>query len=260
MKKWICKVCGYEHIGEAPPDVCPVCGVGPEEFEPAPEAGDAAGGPAAPAAGKRWKCTVCDYIHVGETPPDVCPVCGVGPEEFVQLADATAGLTAQTVAVADEATAHAALDKISYGLYVVSSRLEGRVNGQCANSVMQLTSKPPRIGVCLNKNNLTHEFVTASGVLAVSILKEGDLPMVRQFGFRSGREKDKFAEVEYLPGRNGCPVLPGCVAFIEARVVPAMTVDVGTHTLFVADVTGGALAEEGEAMTYANYRRAKRGG
>ena len=62
MKKWRCKVCGYIHEGETPPDVCPVCGVGPEEFELMEAV-------TAPAKPKRWKCTVCDYIHEGDEPP-----------------------------------------------------------------------------------------------------------------------------------------------------------------------------------------------
>lgn len=257
MKTWICKVCGYEHQGDTPPEVCPVCGVGPEEFALA--AGPVAGG-AKPPTAKRWKCTVCDYIHEGEAPPDICPVCGVGADQFVPLATATGALTAAAVAAADEATARAALEKISYGLYVVSSRSGERLNGQCANSVLQVTSRPPRVAVCLNKSNLTHEFVMASKVLAVSILREDDLEMVRHFGFCSGRDKDKFAGLEYVAGRNGCPVLKGCVAYFEAAVVPEMTVDVGTHTLFVAEVMGGAVADDGEALTYARYRRAKSGG
>ncbi len=85
-----CTVCAYVHEGGAPPDVCPVCGVGPELFEPvgapAAEAGPPASRPAPPAApaasASGWTCTVCAYVHEGEAAPDVCPVCGVGPELF----------------------------------------------------------------------------------------------------------------------------------------------------------------------------------
>lgn len=259
MKKWVCRVCGYVHIGDEPPAVCPVCGVGPEEFEPAGEAEAPAAAPPAPAAAgiKQWKCVVCDYVHTGDEPPEVCPVCGVGRDQFVLLEVKSVVLTEEAVAAASEATARAALDKISYGLYVVSSRLGDRMNGQCANSVIQLTNTPPRIAVCLNKNNLTHEFVKASGVVAVSVLRQEALATVGHFGFSSGRNKDKFAGVDYVPGRNGCPVLKECVAYIEGQVIPGMSSDVGTHTLFVCDVTGGGVAEDCEALTYTYYRRAK---
>jgi flavin reductase (DIM6/NTAB) family NADH-FMN oxidoreductase RutF/rubredoxin len=249
LKKWICTVCGYEHDGDLPPDICPVCGVGPDKFIMIE-------GEAENKAPKRWKCTVCDYIHAGDGPPDSCPVCGVGPDKFVLLAPAAA-LTPDAVAAADEATSQAALDTISYGLYVVTSRNGQKVNGQCANSVFQVTSQPPRIAVAINKRNLTHEYIMKSGVLAVSVLRQDDAPMVRNFGYSSGRDRDKFAEVDYISGKNGCPILKNCVSYIEARVIPEKTSDVGTHTLFVADVTGGGVVEECEALTYTFFRRQK---
>lgn len=74
-----CEVCGYVHRGPAPPEACPVCGVGPDQFVPLEVSATAAApGPAATA----WRCTVCNYVHLGDEPPDVCPVCGVGPELF----------------------------------------------------------------------------------------------------------------------------------------------------------------------------------
>lgn len=82
-QRWYCTVCGYIHIGETAPDCCPVCGVTPDLFEPAPE-------PARPAqaAPKRWRCINCDFIHDGDEPPQSCLICGVGPEQFEPVADA----------------------------------------------------------------------------------------------------------------------------------------------------------------------------
>lgn len=85
--KWRCDVCGYVHEGDAPPDVCPVCGVGPDFFS----AVEADGrdeparyeeGEASERGGTRWRCVVCGYVHEGDEPPDVCPLCGVGSEFF----------------------------------------------------------------------------------------------------------------------------------------------------------------------------------
>lgn len=254
MKKWVCNVCGYIHEGEQPPDVCPVCGVGPEEFrllEDKPEK------PTSAKSAKRWKCTVCDYIHVGDAPPDVCPLCGVGKEYFVLLSDEIASLTRESLANSNAATIRSALDTISYGLYIVSSISDNKINGQCANTVAQLTIEPCRIAVCLNKRNLTHEYVMASGVLAISVLREDQIDMVRHFGFQSGRTKDKFTEIPYLTGRLGCPILQDCVAYIEAKVLPDKTVDVGTHTLFVADVVAGQVASKLAPLTYRFYQEQK---
>lgn len=252
MKKWLCKVCGYVHEGDSPPDVCPVCGVGPEEFVPAPAGPEPVKRPV-----KRWKCTVCDYIHEGDEPPETCPVCGVGKDLFVLLAEATGSLTSESVAAADAATVNAALDSISYGLYVVTSTKDGKINGQTANSVLQLTVYPPQIGVCINKRNLTHEYIMASGRLAVSMIAAADCETPRKFGYRSGRDVDKFADVDYILGKNGCPILKNCVSYLEAQIIPEKSVDVGTHTMFVAAVTAGLQAASDAPLTYAQYRKAK---
>lgn len=81
---WICTVCGYVHEGDAPPDVCPVCGATADLFEPyhAPQA------PASPVPVNRWRCLNCEYIHEGEAPPDFCPVCGAPAERFEVYAGA----------------------------------------------------------------------------------------------------------------------------------------------------------------------------
>jgi len=79
-KKWICVICGYEHEGVTPPEVCPTCGAGAEEFEllPGEDIKEAATEPI------RWICEVCGFIHEGDNPPDVCPVCGVNSEQFAK--------------------------------------------------------------------------------------------------------------------------------------------------------------------------------
>ena len=251
MKKWVCNVCGYVHEGETPPDICPLCGVGPEEFSLQEDA------PPKAAPPKRWKCIVCDYVHTGDEPPDICPVCGVGKDKFILLVDEIIELTPDSIASAGEGTVNAALDAITYGLYVVSSFNDGKINAQIANSLFQLTSKPPQIAACLNKRNLTTDFVLASQRFAVSILTQDQSDIVKVFGYQSGRNADKFANVKYVPGQNGCPILTDCLAYLEAEVIPDKTVDVGTHILFVAKVTSGRLATKRDALTYSFYRNKK---
>ncbi|MBP2635703.1 MAG: rutF [Firmicutes bacterium] len=251
MNKWRCNVCGYIHEGKEPPAQCPVCGVGAEEFSLYTEVEENQ------KLAKRWKCTVCDYIHTGDEPPDKCPLCGVGSESFILLLDETVEIAAEAVLDAGLETANAALDKITYGLYVVSSVNEDKYNGQCCNTLFQLTSKPLRVAVCLNKNNLTHEYVMKSGIFTISMLATDQCETVRQFGYRSGRTTDKFSGVETILGKNGCPILKKCLAYIEARVLRDKIVDVGTHTLFVADVTAGRTVANQEALTYSLYRSSK---
>jgi flavin reductase (DIM6/NTAB) family NADH-FMN oxidoreductase RutF/rubredoxin len=151
------------------------------------------------------------------------------------------------------------LYKLGYGLYVVSSIKGSRLNGQIANTVFQITSEPPTIAVSINKNNLTHQFITQSKVLAVSVLSQ-DTPLsfIGRFGFKSGRDVDKLEGINYKIGETGAPVvIDNTLAYLEAKV--NKEVDVGTHTIFIGELVGAEVIKEGEPMTYAYYHQVKRG-
>lgn len=152
-----------------------------------------------------------------------------------------------------------ALFKLSYGLYVISSLDGERVNAQVANTVFQISDNPVRIGVSLNRNNLTNEFVKKSGLLTINVLeRDVPFPTIGRFGFQSGRTVDKFADFPYEKSINGCPVLTdGIAAEIACRVVDQLEVE--THTLFICEVLD-AKKNEKEPMTYAHYHERKRSG
>jgi len=152
-----------------------------------------------------------------------------------------------------------ALSLVSYGLYVVSSHDGEKLNGQIVNTVFQVTASPAQVAVAINKKNLTHDYVSKSGVFSVSVLsEETPLKFIGLFGFRSGRDADKFASARYKPGETGSPVLLDySLAAFEARV--RQTVDAGTHTLFIGEVSGGEVFSGGKPMTYEFYRVALRG-
>jgi len=153
-----------------------------------------------------------------------------------------------------------ALFKINYGLYIVSSKKNERFNGQIANAVMQVTADPPKVAICLNKNNLTHEFIEESNLFTISILsKEAPLTFIGLFGFKSGRDVDKFKDVNYFLGeKTNIPIVKDyTVAFIECKVLDKL--DVGTHTLFVGEVLNCGILSEEEPMTYAYYHEVKKG-
>jgi len=152
-----------------------------------------------------------------------------------------------------------ALYKISYGMYVVNSIKEGKLNGQIANTVFQVTSEPPAIAVSINKTNLTYEFIRKSRIFTVSILsKETPMNYIGRFGFKSGRDIDKFEGVNYKLGKTGAPVVPEySVAYLEAEV--ADIVDIGTHTIFIGRIIDSKKLSDDEPMTYAYYHEIKKG-
>ena len=152
-----------------------------------------------------------------------------------------------------------ALHKLGYGLYVVTSRKGDRLNGQIANTVFQVTSEPPTIGVSINRSNLTWEYIKESGVLAVSVLcQDTPLSFIGHFGFKSGRDIDKLEGINYRTGQTEAPiVIDNAVAYLEARVIKEM--DIGTHTIFVGEVIDGDVLNEKVCMTYDYYHQVKRG-
>lgn len=154
----------------------------------------------------------------------------------------------------------AAFYKLSYGLYVVSSRKDDLFNGQIANTTFQVSSEPPTIAVGINKQNLTHEYIQASGKFAVSaISKSVPMQFIGLLGFKCGRDINKFEKLNIRIGKTGVPiVLDHAVAYIEAEVVNEM--DCGSHTIFVGRVRDcGILNADEEPMTYAYYHEVKRG-
>ena len=151
------------------------------------------------------------------------------------------------------------LYKISYGMYVVCSKNGDKLNGQIANTVMQVTAEPPKILVCINKENLTYQYINESGIFAVSVLDQ-DTPMkfIGHFGFKSGREFDKFKEMDYKTGKTGAPIITSnTLGYLECEV--AVSMDVGTHTTFVGKVIDAQILKEGEPLTYAFYHQIKKG-
>jgi len=152
-----------------------------------------------------------------------------------------------------------ALHKLGYGMYVVSSRKGDRLNGQIANTVFQITSEPPTIAVSINKNNLTHQFITESKVFTASVLcQDTPLSFIGHFGFKSGRDIDKFDGINYKIGETQAPVvIDNAVAYMEAKVT--QQVDVGTHTIFIGEIVDADVLTEEVCMTYDYYHQVKRG-
>jgi len=152
-----------------------------------------------------------------------------------------------------------ALYKISYGLYVVSSKKGEKINGQIANTVFQITSEPPTLAVSINRNNLTWEYIKDSGIFTASILRrDTPLPFIGNFGFKSGRDINKFEKIGYKTGSTGAPVVTdNTVAYMEARV--KNTFDMGTHTIFVGEVVDADVLSGEPVMTYEYYHEVKRG-
>ncbi|MFC1858889.1 flavin reductase family protein [Thermodesulfobacteriota bacterium] len=146
------------------------------------------------------------------------------------------------------------LRDLSYGLYVLTSHDQGHLNGQIINAVHQVTNNPVRLAVTINKKNLTHELILKSRVFAVSALDNSTPKSYFQlFGFMSGRDVDKLANVQHKEGVTGCPViLENALSVLEAFVFKE--VDLGTHTIFVGNAIATEVLRKGFPLTYRYYQ------
>lgn len=151
---------------------------------------------------------------------------------------------------------NAAMFQLTYGLFVLTAKDGEKDNGCIINTVQQVTSTPNRISIAVNKNNYTHDMIIKTGEFNVSILSE-EVPfdIFKHFGFQSGRDTDKFAEFDACDrSENGIAYLNKYAnAFLSGKVV--QTVDLGSHTLFIADVTDGEVLSSVPSVTYAYYHK-----
>ena len=149
--------------------------------------------------------------------------------------------------------------KMSYGVYVVSSYDEEntRSTGCTANSVMQITAEPATVAVSMNRINHTHSCIEKSGKFAVSILAESSKPLIiGTFGFRSGRDFDKFANFDSVEAQ-GIKVLSDACGYFVCEVVGRM--ETPTHTVFLGKVIEGAKLKGDSPMTYDYYHNVIKG-
>jgi len=145
-----------------------------------------------------------------------------------------------------------ALFKIGYGIYVVTCKDE-RDNGLIVNTVAQLTSTPNRIAVTINKANYSHHVIKKTGVMNVNCLTvEAPFAVFEAFGFRSGREVNKFEGCTPLRSDNGLVVLPKYInAYMSLEV--EQYVDLETHGMFICSVKESKVISDAETMTYSYY-------
>ena len=147
-----------------------------------------------------------------------------------------------------------ALFNIGYGLYVITSNDGKKDNGLIVNTVTQVTNTPNRIAVTINKENYSHHIIKQTGVMNINCLTvDAPFSVFEAFGFRSGRNVDKFADCTPLRSDNGLVFLPRYInSFMSLKV--EQYVDLDTHGMFICSVTEARVISDRETMTYTYYQ------
>ncbi|MCH5268835.1 MAG: flavin reductase [Lachnospiraceae bacterium] len=146
------------------------------------------------------------------------------------------------------------MHRLSYGLFVLTAREGDKDNGCIVNTVMQVTSVPNQIVVGVNKANYTHDMIVNTGLFNLSILTEkSSFDTYKHWGFQSGKNVDKIEKITYERSENNLIYLTGETnAFLSAEV--KKTINMGSHTLFIAEVTDGKMLSKEASVTYNYYQ------
>ena len=149
-----------------------------------------------------------------------------------------------------------ALFKIGYGLYVLTANEQGKDNGCIVNTVMQITSEPLQVAVCVNKNNYTCEMIQHTRKFNISVLtEETGFDVFKNFGYQSGQNTDKFTNfIDVKRTNNGVLyITKNTNAYFSAWV--QQEIDLGTHIMFIAQLVEAEVLSDKPTVTYDFYQK-----
>ena len=147
-----------------------------------------------------------------------------------------------------------ALYNLTYGVFMLAAKAGDKVNGCITNTCIQVANSPTRVAISVLNTNYTCDLIKEGGVFCLSLLdKTCTMETIRHFGFQSGRDVDKFGHIRPKLDGNGVPYLgwQSC-AYLSCRVVSSQ--DLGSHTLFIAEVEDAQRLSDQEPLTYAYYQ------
>jgi len=147
-----------------------------------------------------------------------------------------------------------AFHKLSYGLYIIATELNGKKFGYIGNTAFQITSEPSQILISSHKNNYSTSKILESKKFSISVLKkEVNTSLIGEFGFMSGADIDKFRNIETITSATGAPIIvDSTVAWFDCKVVNF--IDVGSHILIIGEVLNSDMLSGEEPLTYDYYR------
>ncbi len=211
----------------------------------------------APLAAKVMREMLSECKNLTFAEPVVHIASALSAESEAQLEELAGELCREYLAQQDS-TANkndlSALFNIGYGLYVVTSNDGKKDNGLIVNTVTQVTNTPNRIAVTINKENYSHHIIRQTGKMNINCLSvDAPFAVFEAFGFRSGRNVDKFADCIPLRSDNGLVFLPRYInSFLSLAV--EQYIDLDTHGMFICSVTEARVISERETMSYTYYQ------
>lgn len=147
-----------------------------------------------------------------------------------------------------------ALYQLSYGVFMLAAKSGDKANGCITNTCMQVANNPVRVAISVINANYTCDLIKESGMFTLSMLDQTcTFQTIKHFGMQSGRDVDKLADIKLPVDDNGIPYMgwQAC-AMLSGKVLESH--DLGSHTLFIAEVTDAKVLSENAPLTYADYQ------
>jgi len=147
-----------------------------------------------------------------------------------------------------------AMYNLSYGVFMLGTKAGDKKNGCITNTCIQVASNPTRVALSVLNTNYSCDLLKESGVCTISVLdKTVTFETIKFFGMQSGRDVDKMAQMVLPEDANGVPYMKwAACAMFSLKVVSSQ--DLGSHTLFIAEVTDAKVLSDNEPLTYADYQ------
>lgn len=196
-----------------------------------------------------WKCMVCGDKHYGKNPPASCRKCYCEANRYVLVPNNSQG---NEVA---ELQSYLGIPSLNNLLYLIGSSRKGIPNAMCCSSVTQISYGPPQVAVAINKNTLTHDNIKETGVFSLLPLGQSQVKMAHHFGRNSGRQMDKFLDYKQRPTNTGSPIIEGCDSYYDCQVDHSATIELASHTLFVAKILEAVVNAGEPPLTYLDYKK-----
>ena len=155
---------------------------------------------------------------------------------------------------------HTALDKLAYGVYVVTLRNEAVINAFTASWISQVSFDPPLIMIAVHRAHFSHFLLEGGGNFAINILGENQGELARLFYTPVGAEEQERVGVPFITRKSGAPILREAMAYLDCQLVTSY--EAGDHTIYLGQVIDSGVAREGNPLTtqqlgerYANSRQ-----
>jgi flavin reductase (DIM6/NTAB) family NADH-FMN oxidoreductase RutF len=138
------------------------------------------------------------------------------------------------------------LDKICYGVAVITTKCEAKVNGMTASWFSRVSGKPYLVMVAISEKNYSLQLISKSSIFAVNILGKDQISPGPHFRKQSGKDVDKFETVPYETRKTGAPILKSCMAYLDCSVI--YSIPVGDHLLFIGEVIDTGILKDEEPL------------